>query len=179
MQNGCCAAIQHVHIQRNQQSDSNGPLNSKLLRVLVVASVVFLFSADRANAQEMRPLSSILQAEQSPSMYVYAFERRAGLLSTLYARFSNYDSEQHKQLASILLMKSASANMGALFMAERAGLNLTMDKTTEKALAFGRRYNSIMNQSWQTTGHAISPFIEADQDVCLQPVEAFDKALDQ
>ena len=171
--------IQHVQIQPNQQSASNVLLNSKLLRVLVVASAVFSFSADRANAQEMQPLSSILQAEQSPSMYVYAFERCAGLLSTLYARFSNYDSEQHKQLASILLMKSASASMGALFMAERAGLNLTMDKTTEKALAFGRRYSSIMDESWQTTGHAISPFIEADQDVCLQLVEAFDKALDQ
>ena len=69
--------------------------------------------------------------------------------------------------------------MGALFMAEKAGLNLTMEQTTEKALAFAQRYSAIMDESWQTTGHAISPFVDADQSVCLQLVDTFDRALDQ
>ena len=151
----------------------------KLVQVLLVVGMCCSISPQRVAAQEMRPLSTVLQGEQSANMYVYAFERCAGLLSTLYARFSNYDSDQHKEIASILLMKSASASMGALFMAERAGLKLTMEQTTEKALAFGQRYSAIMDESWQTTGHAISPFVDADQSVCLQLVDTFDRALDQ
>lgn len=150
-----------------------------LLKVLALMFVISPFSLQKASAQDMQPLSSILQSEQSASMYVYSFERCAGLLSTLYARFSNYEDKQMQQLASALLMKSASASMGALLMAQDAGLKLTMEQTTQKALAFGSRYSAIMDESWERTGHAISPFIQADQELCLQLVNKIDEALDQ
>ncbi len=119
-------------------------------------------------ANEMKPLLSILQQEQSASMFVYAFERCSGLFNVLYARFSNYDKPQYKKIADIMLNEASVASIGALNSAKTAGLNLTMEKTIQKSLEMSKRYGALMDKHMQNTGNSISPFIEKDQSLCME-----------
>ena len=130
--------------------------------------VASLASTNLSKANEMKPLGSILNQEESASMLVYAFERCSGLFTVMYARFSNYSGEQYQQIAGIMLEQGSTATLGALLAAENAGLNLTAEKSMEKSLNFSKRYSAMMDLHMENTGNSISPFIENDQALCIE-----------
>ena len=140
----------------------------KILVVFGFAFLVFAHNTSESKAENMKPLISILNQEQSASMFVYAFERCSGLFNALYARFSNYDKPEYKQIADIMLNEASISSIGALNSAEAASLNLTPEKTLEKSLGFAKRYSAHMDRHSQNTGNSVSPFIENDQSLCIE-----------
>lgn len=159
-------------------------LNLLIIRSSIILRLAFLVAVaipvNQSVAEtKMRPLSEAFAQEQSSSMYVYGFERCSGLFASLYARFSNYDGAQYKAIAAQLLQHSSTMSLGAILMAEKAGLNLTMEKTTEKSLSIAKRYSSLMDDYYEATGNSISPFVDADQSICMELVKALNQNLGQ
>ena len=140
----------------------------KILIAFGFVLTAFSQNVNAAKAESMKPLISILNQEQSASMFVYAFERCSGLFNVLYARFSNYNKPEYKKIADIMLNEASIASIGALNSAKAAGLNLTTEKTIEKSLGFAKRYGTMMDRHMENTGNAISPFVENDQSLCME-----------
>ncbi len=161
----------------------------KALKLLMVKSSVILSFAlvltaavpcNQSVAEtKMRPLSEAFAQEQSLSMYIYASERCSGLFASLYARFSNYNGAQYQAIAAKLLEHSSTMSLGAILMAKKAGLNLTMEKTTKKSLSIAKRYASLMDDYYEATGNSISPFVDADQNICMELVKVLNQKLGQ
>ena len=51
-------------------------------------------------------------------------------------------------------------------IAEKAGLNWTMEQITETVLSTGEKYHDIMNNEYERTGILISGLIVADFETC-------------
>ena len=126
--------------------------------------------ADVFNLTDVSNLADILNQEQRPNTSVYALQRCSGLFGSLYANFNNYQNDQMLKQAAYYLEAASLMNLGAQFIAEQTGLNLTVNQLTRMIKSIADRYHGIMTDAYERTGNPISDFLEDDLEICTAMV---------
>ncbi len=111
-----------------------------------------------------RPQTLILQRCDA-NMYMHLSD--AGLLSTLYTRFSNYDSDQHKNRVNFIDEISERANMeGALTWLKELEQELTRHGTNDrKSISVWSKIQPPQRTRAERQEACYFPFVDADR--CL------------
>ena len=107
--------------------------------------------ADVFNLTDVSNLADILNQEQRPNTSVYALQRCSGLFGSLYANFNNYQNDQMLKQAAYYLEAASLMNLGAQFIAEQTGLNLTVNQLTRMIKSIADRYHGIMTDAYERT----------------------------
>ena len=119
---------------------------------------------------DVTDLADIFNKEQNTTTLVYAFQRCSGLFGSLYANFNNYQNDQMLKQAAYYLEAASLMNLGAQFMAEQTGLNLTVNQLTRTTKSIADRYHDIMTDAYEQTGNPISDFMVDDLEICTAMV---------
>ena len=159
---------------------------NKVIHALTILVFTLLMSGTTKADNKMIPLADLINIADvtnqklNPTTLVYAYERCSGLYTSLYfasqhASFDNFQNDEMQQMGATQLEASVLTKMVAQRIAEKAGLNLTMEQISKTALTFGEKYHDIMNDEYERTGILISGLVVEDFETCHALREAVAK----
>ena len=139
-----------------------------MFKKVLLSLFILLSSKSFGYSQQnyMRDFGEVIKQENSVSNQVYIFERCAGLLSAIGARFVGSGRADAKDAGEKMIAMGSEFMIVALTVAKSGDLNYTEQNAITESIEIGKIYKSIMDDNHRRTGNAIAGQILDDQRIC-------------